>query len=237
MADQITGKEKTLNSRDIIERIEELQEKRDSAQFVVGWNMAGYLPDSEPLRFETADEAAQYLAQEMRERADMIEEGADLDGPDDNGRDDSEEPRADVAEMRALRDWADALRDWADALELHDSGEWANTLQGIAYWIKENPMGDLDADEEEELEELEKLAEECEGYADWHHGETLISRDYWHAYTEDLIDDCYEMPKEMKSGNWPWRHVTLDIEAAANDLEQDYTSVEIFGNEFLIRCC
>lgn len=230
MADQITGHEEILDSRDIIARIEELQEKRDSAQFVAGWNMAGYMPDSEPMRFETANEAAQYLAQEMRERADMIEEGVDLSGPDDNGRDDSEEPRADVAEMRALRDWADAL-------EGHDSGEWANTLHGVAYWITENPAGDLDSTEEEELEELEKLADECEGYADWQHGETLVSRDNWHSYTEQLIDDCYEMPKEMKSGNWPWRHITLDIEAAASELEQDYTSVYIFGHEFLIRCC
>lgn len=230
MADQIIGDEDFLDSRDIIARIEELQEKRDGAQFIAGWNMAGYLPDSEPMRFETAHDAAQYLAQEMRERADMIEEGADLSDPDDNGRDDSEEPRADVAEMRTLRDWADALDD-------HDSGEWANTLFGMAWFISENPAGDLDSTEEEELEELEKLADECEGYADWNYGETLISRDNWHSYVEQLIDDCYEMPKEMKSGNWPWRHMSLDIEAAASELEQDYTSVYIFGHEFLIRCC
>ena len=52
---------------------------------------------------------------------------------------------------------------------------------------------------------LKSLAEEGENSPDWPHGETLIHEDYFTKYIEELIDDCYEMPKEMKSGDWPWR--------------------------------
>ena len=52
---------------------------------------------------------------------------------------------------------------------------------------------------------------------------------------EELIDDCYELPKEFKSGEWPWRHMKIDFEAAAEEAKQDYTSVEFFGITYWIR--
>jgi hypothetical protein len=44
------------------------------------------------------------------------------------------------------------------------------------------------------------------------------------------------MPKEMNSGQWPYRHMTIDYEAAANEAEQDYMTVDFDGVEYLIRC-
>lgn len=95
----------------------------------------------------------------------------------------------------------------------------------------------MDEDDKAELTELRNLASECEGYADWQYGETLIARSYWVDYIRELIDDCYEMPKDLDSGKWPYRHMTMDYDAAAKEAEDDYASVELFGNEYLIRNC
>lgn len=81
----------------------------------------------------------------------------------------------------------------------------------------------------DEYKILKALAEECEQYAsDWEYGETLIHRDYFEQYMDEMIEDCYELPKDLPY----WMSIKLDYDA----LEQDYTSVYFDGEEFLIRC-
>jgi hypothetical protein len=100
----------------------------------------------------------------------------------------------------------------------------------------EDPNGGHWSDEDAvELAALQALAKEAECAPDWSYGETLIRRSYFVDYTEQLINDCYELPKEMNSGQWPFRHMTIDYEAAARELEHDYTSVDFDGVEYLIR--
>lgn len=98
-----------------------------------------------------------------------------------------------------------------------------------ADWAVDNP------EDAAELAALQSLAKEAECAPDWSYGETLIRRSYFVDYTEQLINDCYELPKEMNSGQWPYRHMTIDYEAAARELEHDYTSVDFDGVEYLIR--
>lgn len=98
-----------------------------------------------------------------------------------------------------------------------------------ADWAADNP------EDAAELAALLALAQEAEDSPDWIHGETLIRRSYFVDYIAELIDDCYEMPKEMNSGQWPYRHMTMDYEAAANEAEQDYMTVDFDGVEYLIR--
>lgn len=101
----------------------------------------------------------------------------------------------------------------------------------------ESLSNDDDCTEEEkaqykkDFEELKKWCKPFEDSPDWQYGETLISEDYFTSYIEQLIDDCYEMPKEMNSGNWPYRHITIDYKAAADEAKQDY----IQENGYLIR--
>ncbi len=53
---------------------------------------------------------------------------------------------------------------------------------------------------------------------------------YFTAYTEELVNDCYEFPpKGMDGGKWPFCHMTLDWDAAAEALKADYTSLEFDG--------
>ena len=103
-----------------------------------------------------------------------------------------------------------------------------NEEEGIT-WADDNP------DEAAELAALEALAEEASGSPDWLHGETLIRESYFTDYIEELIRDCYEMPKEITSGAWPWRHVTVDYEGAAEEAKADYIEVDFDGVTYLIR--
>lgn len=88
-----------------------------------------------------------------------------------------------------------------------------------------------DPEEQEELEALQALADEAEGSPDWEHGETLIRDSYFEDYARELAEDT-----GMVKGNedwWPLRHI--DWEAAADELKQDYFSVDFDGVEYWIR--
>jgi hypothetical protein len=82
---------------------------------------------------------------------------------------------------------------------------------------------------------LREVVREGENSPDWNHGETLIHESFFETYIEDLINDCYELPKEMNSGQWPYRHLTLDISSAAEEAKQDYYEIEVEGNVYFIR--
>lgn len=91
------------------------------------------------------------------------------------------------------------------------------------------------SEEAQELAILLKVQEQAEDCADYQYGEVLIRESYFTDYIKELIDDCYELPKEFNSGAWPWRHMTLDYESAANEAKDDYTWIEFDGVTYLIR--
>jgi hypothetical protein len=133
---------------------------------------------------------------------------------------------ADIVNLDEITDRVDALRESTSDYENEEGN-----LEAHDAWVNDKA----------ELVALEGLLEDIKGYGgdhqwegDWYPG-YLIARDHFVAYIEELIDDCYEMPKEMKSGAWPWRHVSIDYEAAAKEAEQDYTSIDFDGREFLYR--
>ena len=92
-----------------------------------------------------------------------------------------------------------------------------------------------DGDEGEELEVLKALQDEAKDSPDWEYGETLIHEDSFTDYIEELINDCYNLPKELDSGEWPYRHMTIDYEAAAEEAKQDYLEVDFAGETYYIR--
>jgi hypothetical protein len=92
-----------------------------------------------------------------------------------------------------------------------------------------------DSLEAEELESLKKLAADSESSPDWNYGESLIKDEYFTSYIEELINDCYELPKAFDSGEWPWRHMTLDYDAAAAEAKADYFDVYYLGHCYWIR--
>jgi hypothetical protein len=87
-----------------------------------------------------------------------------------------------------------------------------------------------------ELAALKKLADEASSSPDWTYGEQLIHIEHFEDYIEQLIDECYpEVSKALSSGDWPMRHLKLDIEDAAREAQVDYFEVEYNGQTYLIR--
>lgn len=60
MTNTIDNTEDMIDSRDVIARIDDL-ESRDVPRYVAGWNMPGFMPDSEPAEFDNADDALEYI--------------------------------------------------------------------------------------------------------------------------------------------------------------------------------
>ena len=99
----------------------------------------------------------------------------------------------------------------------------------------------LDAPTEEESAELTDLTaflDEAKEYnSDADDGETIIAEDYFVDYIKELINDCYALPKELTSGEWPYRHITIDYEAAAEEAKADYVELTFRGRNFYIQAC
>lgn len=137
------------------------------------------------------------------------------------------------AERQALEDATDEAReayDYHNSEDTEEGPEWDVLQEAIKAQVDWNESAEAD-----EWNALKRLADQCEHVSDWTHGETLINDDYFTKYIENLIDDCYEMPKEMNSGNWPYRHMTMDYEAAAEEAKADYEEVDFDGTTFFIR--
>lgn len=114
-----------------------------------------------------------------------------------------------------------------------DSLDVIERIAELEYTLEEG--GTLDAAETVELRELLELQKQAESSPDWIDGETLIRSDYFLEYTKDLIDDSYEMPKGVDMSAWPYRHMRIDYDAAADELSDDYMEVKFGDVEYMIR--
>lgn len=127
-----------------------------------------------------------------------------------------------------------------DGLELViDSRDIIERIEELKAYLEDNPEeacteeGNIRA---RELKALKALEAEASSSPDWTYGEQLIHTEHFEDYIEQLIDDCYpEVSKALSSGEWPMRHLKLDIEHAAEEARQDYFDVEYNGQTYLIR--
>lgn len=206
----IDGSEETMDSRDIIARIEELGYAR--APWIAGYNMPGFMPDSEPCGFSSFDDAREYIVSEMKREIDQYDD----------------------AESDVITDLEGAIVRLGEVQ--CDETEYGETIGKWHYWITYDANAGLKPEELEELEALKALVSEAESSPDWNYGETLIRDDYFVRYTEDLIADCYpEVSKALESSQWPMTCLKLDYKQAARDLKVDYMPVTFNGITFWIR--
>lgn len=92
-------------------------------------------------------------------------------------------------------------------------------------------LGEADPEEAEEYWALIELQEEARGYiADWEYGETFISDDYFKDYAQELASDIGAIGDQLE---WPCN--CIDWDAAAEELQQDYTSFEFRGTTYWAR--
>lgn len=135
----------------------------------------------------------------------------------------------DVMDSRDIIERLEELRAERDEFvdELGDGMAEADALEN---WCTNNP------EDAEELAALEAFAAQLEGYGDWAHGDSVIRESYFTAYIEEIIDDCYpDAAKSANSGEWPYRHMSMDFEAAADEAKADYTEAEFNGVTYLMR--
>ena len=99
----------------------------------------------------------------------------------------------------------------------------------------------LDAPTEEESAELTDLVaflhEAMQYNSDADEGETIIAESHFVDYIKYMIDDCYDLPAELTSGDWPYRHITINYEAAAEEAKADYAELTFRGRNFYIQAC
>ena len=105
----------------------------------------------------------------------------------------------------------------------------------IEWQVGENTREDtpdpFGKEEQDELDMLVDLADEASAYAaDWEYGKTLIHGSYFKEYAQELAEDCGMIDADA---TWPAR--CIDWDQAAEELKQDYTSVDYGGVEYWIR--
>lgn len=115
------------------------------------------------------------------------------------------------------------------------------TIDGRDIRDRIDELEALDAPTEEESAELTDLTafldEAMQYNSDADEGETIIAESYFVDYIKDMIDDCYALPKELTSGGWPYRHITINYEAAAEEAKADYAELTFRGSNFYILAC
>ena len=127
-----------------------------------------------------------------------------------------------------------AKEDLADATDdtsvIQNDNEEISNLEEVVSDAENALVAWDDSDEAEELKILKSLAEEGEGSPDWSYGETLIRDSYFKAYAQELAEDCGMI---NRTSGWP--NSCIDWEQAAEELQQDYTSISWEGIDYWIR--
>lgn len=186
MTKEISNSDDVIDSRDIIERIEELEGKETA------------ITDAKDVLAE--------ITESDTERRETIQEQID-----------------ELNEISEENKSNEDVEKWM-ALQLSIEFDADNVTE--AREAVESAEEDFDDDEREELKQLRSLAEDGDGYAsDWKHGVQLIRESYFEEYAQETAEDLYG--KELRDSVWPFS--CIDWEQAAEELMQDYTSIE-FGN-------
>ena len=116
-----------------------------------------------------------------------------------------------------------------------------DTIDGRDIRDRIEELEALDAPTEEESAELTDLTaflHEARQYnSDADEGEPIIAESHFVDYIKEIIDDCYALPKDLTSGEWPYRHITINYEAAAEEARADYAKLTFRGRNFYILAC
>lgn len=125
---------------------------------------------------------------------------------------------SDIIDVRDIIARVEELREQRDNAD-EENEEKASTSES-----------NLDDDEAQELETLENLLSDlCDNGCDEQWGGdwypvTLIKESYFDESMDEMVADCYDMPKNLPS----FMTVTLDYDA----LKQDYTECEFEGETY-----
>jgi hypothetical protein len=126
-----------------------------------------------------------------------------------------------VARIEALQEEREALAAGIEEVSGDDA------IAAAAFALSEWRANGYEA----ELQALQALAAEAEGYApDWQYGEALIRDSYFITYAQELADDIGAI-----DANASWPNSYIDWDRAARALKMDYTAVDFAGVTYWIR--
>ncbi len=149
-----------------------------------------------------------------------------------------------IARLKELNDeregLADTLQEARDALAEHegpddedlDDEETEGGKLNAAITKAEGELSDWDDENGDERKELEAFDEEGrDNCSEWDDGATLIAKDHFTEYAEEMTKDIGDMPQNIPS------YIVIDWEATAENLKADYTTVDWGDSEFYVRSC
>ncbi len=116
----------------------------------------------------------------------------------------------------------------ADTIDSRDIIERIEDLE--SPYDAENGLDNISDDEKDELLALKCLAEEAEDCCDWVDDVTLIHDNYFTRYAEQYAENIGTVGS---ADQWPVSHI--DWEAAASDLQTDFSSVDYDGATYWVR--
>ena len=121
--------------------------------------------------------------------------------------------------------------DIIEAQEALESSEGARAEMQAGKELEEarGTLVDFNEENEEELSSLKAITEECENYSDWNHGETLINEMYFTEYCMDMLVDIGYLPSDMPS------FIAIDEDQTAENMKDDYMTVDFDGTEYFMR--
>lgn len=210
MANSISNTDDVIDSRDVIARIDELKDQLND-KFEEEFREEP-IPFLDWLQAKATGEGQDHNPDALG-LLELLTQSPDTFSGDD---------------LLRLGDLRNTLQEeWARDMEDRDTPDDA-----FDTWLKQvkNDPTHLMYEEANEYDDLFELAEEAEGYGDWTYGETLIRRGYWLDYVQQFADDIGAVSRDDK---WPNNHI--DWQAAADELEHDYMSVDFAGEEYLMR--
>lgn len=205
MAEAITNFDDIIDSRDVIERIEELESELEEA----------FQARSEERKTELADELEDF-------RRDFNE--AVLDGEEGV-------PLADFPEYVNLvaADPEHPLHKEALEFTRMNNDTLFSTFDEFVEEAAKDTRDPL-YDEANEYRVLKNLEEQAEDCGDWKYGAQLIRETYFKDYAQQLAEDIGAVNADAT-----WPNNCIDWEQAARELEVDYTQVDFDGVTYLIR--
>jgi hypothetical protein len=213
----ITNSDDLIDVRDIIARVEEIEANRKP--WTAGYNMPGYMPDSEPCVFEEFADACAYIAECLEQVADDAASGAD--SADDLVTAEAIGATIDEAKARVL------------AMADKPAAEYGETVGQYHYFITASHHDGLEPDE---LETFRALLEDLRGNGgdeqwngDWY-PVTLIRDSYFKDYAQELAEDIGAINSDAS-----WPNNCIDWDKAARELQMDYSSVEFDGVTYHYR--
>jgi hypothetical protein len=130
--------------------------------------------------------------------------------------------------MREVNNSQDVMdsRDVIEALE-----EMESDFEDWKADFDEDPPGDEEYPDWEELVALRNFVEQASCVDDWEYGVSIIHEDYFTEYCKEMLADIGEIPKDL-----PWYiESNLNWDGVADDLKADYIEVDFNGVTYYIR--